>query len=122
MQSTDLREHRADNHGLERGLGLLQATSLNIANMLGIGPFITIPAFIAAMAGPQDLVGWVAAAILVLCDGLVWSELAISNVAVSIAEPDCSRWLDLCAGDIKAVHPSAEPRRFCVRSRRFLWS
>lgn len=60
---------------LERSLGLLQATSLNIANMVGIGPFITIPAFIAAMAGPQALIGWVAAAILVLCDGLVWSEL-----------------------------------------------
>ena len=75
MLSTDSREQRADDHGLERGLGLLQATSLNIANMVGIGPFITIPAFIAAMAGPQALVGWVAAAILVLCDGLVWSEL-----------------------------------------------
>lgn len=60
---------------LERSLGLLQATSLNIANMVGIGPFITIPAFIAAMAGPQALIGWVAAAVLVLCDGLVWSEL-----------------------------------------------
>ena len=28
---------------LQRGLGLLQATSLNVANMVGIGPFITIP-------------------------------------------------------------------------------
>lgn len=60
---------------LERGLGLLQATSLNIANMIGAGPFITIPAFVAAMQGPQALVGWVVAAVLVLCDGLVWSEL-----------------------------------------------
>ena len=61
--------------GLERGLGVLQATSLNVANMVGIGPFITIPAFIATMAGPQAMVGWIAAAILVICDGLVWSEL-----------------------------------------------
>ena len=38
---------------LERGLGLWQATALNIANMVGIGPFITIPAFLAAMKGPQ---------------------------------------------------------------------
>jgi amino acid transporter len=60
---------------LERGLGLLQATSLNVANMVGIGPFITIPLFIAAMGGPQAMVGWVVAAVLVLCDGLVWSEL-----------------------------------------------
>src|SRR6185503_6906679 len=60
---------------LERGLGPWQGTALNIANMIGIGPFITIPAFIATMHGPQAMIGWVAAAVLVLCDGLVWSEL-----------------------------------------------
>src|SRR5918993_935933 len=60
---------------LERGLGLLQSASLNVANMVGIGPFITIPLFIAAMGGPQAMVAWVIAAVLVLCDGLVWSEL-----------------------------------------------
>lgn len=60
---------------LDRGLGLLQATGLNIANMVGIGPFITIPGFIAAMSGPQAMIAWVLAAILVVCDGLVWSEL-----------------------------------------------
>jgi amino acid transporter len=60
---------------LPRGLGLLQATALNVANMVGIGPFITIPAFIAAMGGPQALVAWVIAAVLVVCDGLVWAEL-----------------------------------------------
>ncbi|MCE2801526.1 MAG: amino acid permease, partial [Planctomycetaceae bacterium] len=60
---------------LDRGLGLVQATGLNIANMVGIGPFITIPLFIAAMSGPQAMIAWVLAAVLVLCDGLVWSEL-----------------------------------------------
>lgn len=60
---------------LERGLGVWQATALNVANMVGIGPFITIPMFLAAMQGPHALVGWVVAAVLVLCDGLVWSEL-----------------------------------------------
>ena len=60
---------------LERHLGVWQATALNVANMVGIGPFITIPGFIAAMHGPQALVAWVIAAVLVLCDGLVWSEL-----------------------------------------------
>lgn len=43
--------------------------------MVGIGPFITIPGFIAAMHGPQALIAWVIAAVLVICDGLVWSEL-----------------------------------------------
>src|SRR5262249_54139407 len=60
---------------LHRGLGVVQATALNIANMVGIGPFITIPAFLAAMHGPQALIAWIIAALLVLCDGLVWSEL-----------------------------------------------
>ena len=60
---------------LHRGLGVVQATALNITNMVGIGPFITIPAFLAAMHGPQALIAWVVAALLILCDGLVWSEL-----------------------------------------------
>lgn len=61
--------------GLHRELGLWEATSLNIANMIGIGPFITIPAFISAMNGPQAMIAWVVAAVLVIADGLVWSEL-----------------------------------------------
>jgi amino acid transporter len=60
---------------LIRGLGLPQAIALNVANMVGIGPFITIPGFLAAMHGPQALIAWVIAAVLVICDGLVWSEL-----------------------------------------------
>ena len=64
-----------DSPRLIRGLGPVQATALNVANMVGIGPFITIPLFLQSMHGPQALVGWLAAALLVLCDGLVWSEL-----------------------------------------------
>jgi amino acid transporter len=60
---------------LVRGLGLLQATALNITNMVGIGPFITIPFFIQAMEGPQAMIAWVLAAVLVISDGLIWSEL-----------------------------------------------
>ncbi len=61
--------------GLVRGFGLLQATALNMSNMVGVGPFITIPLIIAAMGGPQCMLGWVLGAALALCDGLVWSEL-----------------------------------------------
>ena len=60
---------------LERGLNTLHATSLNVANMLGAGPFITIPVFLATMHGPQAMIGWVIAMILVMCDGLIWAEL-----------------------------------------------
>ncbi len=44
-------------------------------NMVGVGPFITMPLMISAMGGPQSLLGWVLGAIIAACDGLVWSEL-----------------------------------------------
>jgi APA family basic amino acid/polyamine antiporter len=47
-----------------------------MSNMVGIGPFITIPLILASMGGPQCMLGWVFGAGLALCDGLVWSELA----------------------------------------------
>lgn len=61
---------------LQRRLRLLQAVSLNMSMMVGIGPFITIPTFLATMGGPQAMIGWVIGAAIALCDGLVWCELA----------------------------------------------
>ncbi|MDQ4079702.1 MAG: APC family permease, partial [Gemmatimonadota bacterium] len=46
-----------------------------MTNMLGAGPFITIPLLMSALGGPQALLGWVVALVIVLCDGMVWSEL-----------------------------------------------
>lgn len=63
-------------YGLQRGFGLLQATALNMSNMVGVGPFITIPLIIASMGGPQCMIGWLLGAILAISDGLIWSELA----------------------------------------------
>src|SRR4026209_2574882 len=60
---------------LPRRFGLVQATALNMINMIGIGPFITIPLLMTAMGGPQAMLGWAVALIIVLCDGMVWSEL-----------------------------------------------
>ena len=60
---------------LERRFGLLQATALNMSNMVGIGPFITIPLLMTAMGGPQALLGWLFALVIVIADGLIWSEL-----------------------------------------------
>jgi amino acid transporter len=60
---------------LSRSLNLPQAISLNVANMVGVGPFITIGLMLGAMQGPQVVVSWLVAGLLVLCDGLVWSEL-----------------------------------------------
>jgi basic amino acid/polyamine antiporter, APA family len=67
--------HDVPSPQLERGLNTLHATSLNVANMLGAGPFITIPVLLAAMTGPQAMIGWIVAMIVVMCDGLIWAEL-----------------------------------------------
>lgn len=61
--------------GLVRGLGVMQATALNVANMVGIGPFITIPMFLEKTGGPHAMIAWIFALLIVACDGLVWSEL-----------------------------------------------
>jgi len=60
---------------LQRRFGLLQATALNMSTMIGVGPFITIPALMAAMGGPQAMLGWVVGLVIASADGLVWSEL-----------------------------------------------
>ena len=60
---------------LARRFGLLQATALNMSNMIGIGPFITIPLLMTALGGPQALLGWMLALLVTIPDGLIWSEL-----------------------------------------------
>ncbi len=60
---------------LVRGLGLKEATALNMIDMVGIGPFITIPLILAEMGGPQAMLGWILGALLALSDGLVWAQL-----------------------------------------------
>ena len=66
---------------LTRRFGLLQATALNMINMIGIGPFITIPLLMTALGGPQAMLGWIVALVIVVCDGMVWSELGAAMPA-----------------------------------------
>src|SRR5580692_6133158 len=61
--------------GLIRGMGLGSATALNMIDMIGVGPFITMPLVLGAMGGPQAMLGWIAGALLAVCDGLVSAEL-----------------------------------------------
>ena len=44
-------------------------------DMIGVGPFITLPLLMAAMGGPQAMLGWILGALLAVCDGMVWAEL-----------------------------------------------
>ena len=60
---------------LIRGVGLGSATALNMIDMIGVGPFVTIPLILSAMGGPQAMLGWVLGALFAICDGLVWAEL-----------------------------------------------
>ncbi len=60
---------------LIRGLNFSQATSLNMIDMVGIGPFVTIPFIIHTMGGPQCILAWLLGALLSFMDAFVWSEL-----------------------------------------------
>jgi fructoselysine transporter len=59
---------------LHRSLGLFQSTVLNMIDMVGIGPFITMPIVIGLLGG-MYLWAWVAGAILSFIDAMIWSEL-----------------------------------------------
>ncbi len=74
MASEDVVSSGAGPH-LHRRFGQLQATALNMVNMVGVGPFITIPLLMSAMGGPQALFGWLIAVLICIPDGMVWSEL-----------------------------------------------
>lgn len=60
---------------LERGLSLTQATAINMIDMVGIGPFVTIPFIVGLMQGPLCLLAWLLGALLAYMDGMVWAEL-----------------------------------------------
>jgi hypothetical protein len=52
-RTTDLAAEQDGERGFRRSAGLLSATAINMTQMVGIGPFITIPLIIVAMGGPQ---------------------------------------------------------------------
>ena len=60
---------------LERGLSAPAALGLNLIDMVGVGPFVTLPLIVIAMGGPQAMLGWILGAVLSFCDGLTCSEL-----------------------------------------------
>jgi amino acid transporter len=62
-------------NGFVRSIKLPTAIAINMTQMCGIGPFITIPLMVAAFGGPHAIIGWIAGALLALADGLIWAEL-----------------------------------------------
>ena len=60
---------------LRREIGLLQASSINMIDMVGIGPFVTIPLVIRLVGSNLFLWAWVFGAVTAMIDGMIWSEL-----------------------------------------------
>ena len=61
------------NQQLERGLSLTQATAINMIDMVGIGPFVTLPIIVGLMHGPSGVLAWLLGALLAYMDGMVWA-------------------------------------------------
>jgi amino acid transporter len=61
---------------LRREIGLWRGVALNMIDMVGIGPFITIPYILSTMGGARCMAAWVLAGLLAICDGIVTAELA----------------------------------------------
>src|SRR5689334_2481405 len=75
MSAPNTASAASDHPHLHRRFNMLSATALNMTNMMGAGPFITIPLLMSALGGPQAMLGWIVALVIVICDGMVWSEL-----------------------------------------------
>lgn len=65
----------SNKHELKRDLNLVQATAINMIDMVGIGPFITMSLIVGLMQGPMSILAWILGALLAYMDGFVWSEL-----------------------------------------------
>ena len=60
---------------LQRRIGLRSAVLFNMLEMIGVGPFITLPLVIAAAGYRLSVAAWVLGAVVAVADGLVWAEL-----------------------------------------------
>ena len=60
---------------LERRIGLRSAVLFNMLEMIGVGPFITLPLVIAAAGYRLSIWAWILGAAIAIADGLVWAEL-----------------------------------------------
>src|SRR5271157_4573974 len=113
-------ESSPTNPTLIRGMGLGSATALNMIDMIGVGPFITMPLVLGAMGGPQAMLGWIVGALLAVCDGLWSAEVGAADfISVYLAAflqrsaLDCQRMHR--AGRIRCVL-LAEPRNGLCRA------
>jgi fructoselysine transporter len=60
---------------INRKINLLQATAINMIDMVGIGPFVVIPLVIGYFNTSLFFWAWIFGAFTALTDGMIWSEL-----------------------------------------------
>src|SRR6202167_2462008 len=72
---TDLQPIPSGGGTLERRIGLRSAVLFNMLEMIGVGPFITLPLIIAAAGYRLSVWAWILGATIAIADGLVWAEL-----------------------------------------------
>lgn len=60
---------------LKRRLSLLQATAINMIDMVGIGPFVVMPLVVSYFHNGLFLWAWIFGAFVAFVDGTIWSEL-----------------------------------------------
>ncbi|MBK7679015.1 MAG: APC family permease [Chitinophagaceae bacterium] len=58
-----------------RKINLLQATSINMIDMVGIGPFVVMPFVVAQFDSGLFIWAWIFGAFTAFMDAMVWSEL-----------------------------------------------
>lgn len=64
-----------DEPKLERKISLLQASAINMTDMVGIGPFVVLSTIAATLNGPWFLYAWIVGAVLSFIDAMIWSQL-----------------------------------------------
>jgi len=70
-----MTDSKSSSPTLERRIGLRSAVLFNMLEMIGVGPFITLPLVIAAAGFRLSVWAWVLGAVIAVADGLVWAEL-----------------------------------------------
>lgn len=60
---------------LKRKISLVQATAINMIDMVGIGPFVVMPLVVSYFHNGLFLWAWIFGALIAFIDGMIWSEL-----------------------------------------------
>src|SRR3974390_3248361 len=73
--STSRDTSQTQSRHLERRRGLPSAVLFNMLEMIGVGPFITLPLVIAGAGYKLSVWAWLLGAAIAVAEGLVWAEL-----------------------------------------------